>query len=250
MKWLVLAVLAVGLIASQSTAQQSAPVADIPTASEFNLTIEPDVLEDVTEPADSTIEAIKPKSGYAAAHALGEQRGKLVVFVGAEWCGPCKAFEPVFRKVTESLGDTTAVAELDVDRDAATAGEMLAIANRTSIPCVLVFTKNDGEWTVTLPQCSEAALRAAIINPNGQASFAAECVGCQSCQRDCAANGCGCSMSAGSSSGGDHGGVQLVRGQPVRNLAKVVVVGGVKVVKAVAWRLSRPCSGKLCERCR
>ena len=249
MKWLVLAVLAVGLVASQSTAQQSAPVADIPAANEFNLTIEPDVLKDVSEPADSTIEAIKPKSGYAAAHALGEERGKLVVFVGAKWCGSCKAFEPVFRKIVESLGDTAAVAEIDVDRDAATAGEMLAIANTSLIPCVLVFTKNDGEWTVTLPQCSEAGLRAAIIGPNGQASFAAECVGCQSCPANCAANGCGCSMSSGSS-GGEQCGVQLVRGQPVRNLAKVAAVGVAKVVKAVAWRLSHPFNGRFCKRCR
>lgn len=249
MKWLVLAVLAVGLVASQSTAQQSAPVADIPT-NEFNLAIEPDVLKDVSEPADSTIEAIKPKSGYAAAHALGEERGKLVVFVGAKWCGPCKAFEPVFRKVVENLGDTAAVVELDVDRDAATAGEMLAIANRTGIPCVLVFAKVDGEWTLTLPQCNESALRAAITKPNGQASFAAECVGCNSCPRDCAANGCGCSMSAASSSGGDHGGVQLVRGQPVRNLAKVSAVGVAKVVKAVAWRLYHPFNSRFCNRCR
>lgn len=250
MKWLVLAVLAIGLVASQSTAQQSAPVADIPTANDFNLTTEPDVLKDVAEPADSTIEAIKPKSGYAAAHALGEQRGKLVVFVGAKWCGPCKAFEPVFRKVVEGLGDTASVVELDLDRDAATAGEMLALANRDSIPCVLVFVKVDGEWTLTLPQCSESGLRAAILKPNGQASFAAECVGCNSCPRGCAANGCGCSISAGSSRGGEQGGVQLVRGQPVRNLAKVAVVGGVKVVKAVAWRLSHPFNGRFCNRCR
>ena len=64
MKRLILAVLlTVAAIASQSTAQQSAPVADIPAANEFNLTIEPDVLKDVSEPADSTIEENTPPSG-------------------------------------------------------------------------------------------------------------------------------------------------------------------------------------------
>jgi len=233
MKWLVLAVLAVGLIASQSTAQQSAPVADIPTASEFNLTI---------EPADATIEAIKPKTGYAAAHALGEQRGKLCVLVGATWCGPCQPAKALFRKIAADAGDSASCIELDVDRDAATAGEMLAIANRTSIPCVLVFTKSDGEWSVTYPACNESSLRAKMIGTNGQASFAAECIGCKSCPADCSANGCGCSESHGTSGSGDSGSAGLVRGQPVRNLAKVV--------KAVAWRITHPFNGKFCKRCR
>lgn len=188
MKWFLCAVASAALIASQSTAQQSTTVDKAPAA-----------IESSQMPADATIEAIKPKSAYAAAHELGEKRGKLCVFVGATWCGPCQPAKALFRKLATEAGDSASCVELDVDRDAATAGEMLAIANQTSIPCVLVFSKRDGEWFVKLPACSESSLRAKMIGTNGQASFAAECIGCKSCPADCAANGCGCSSSNGTS---------------------------------------------------
>lgn len=263
MNRVILAVVAIALCvsqASQSTAQQAVtPAVDsVAPLSDFNLTIEPAVEDVPQKPADATIEEVKPKSGYALARALGEERGKLCVFVGATYCRPCQPAKALFRRLAAELGKSASCVELDVERDAATAGEILTIADTNELPCVVVFTRRDGEWVANYPACNEASLRAKMIGPsNGQASFAAECVGCQSCPADCAASGCSCRASHGAHAGGACGtcgewypGKWFAEHKPVRKALKATAVGVALVGKAAAWCLTHPCGGFFRNRCR
>ena len=41
----------------------------------------------------------------------------LAVKFGASWCNPCKAFKPVFDKVTSKHADAVQACEFDIDDD-------------------------------------------------------------------------------------------------------------------------------------
>ena len=64
--------------------------------------------------------------------------GLVVVDFSATWCGPCKAFAPVFTQVATANPDVT-FATVDVDTAPATAGA----AQIASVPTVMVF--RDGQ---------------------------------------------------------------------------------------------------------
>lgn len=59
----------------------------------------------------------------------------FVLDVGATWCGPCKALEPIVEKMAQQGGGRFRVGVLDVD-DAPRAAERLRVRN---VPTVIVF---------------------------------------------------------------------------------------------------------------
>jgi thioredoxin 1 len=59
----------------------------------------------------------------------------VVVEFGAEWCGPCRALEPLLHRLAESWGETRKVGSVDIDASP-------ALATRygvRSAPTVVVF---------------------------------------------------------------------------------------------------------------
>lgn len=218
----------------------------------FNLTVEPvgDVLKDeASEPADTTI-GRSPLSRYAIAYADAEVKGKLCVFIGAKWCGPCGPAKDRFRALAAMLGDVPCV-ELDINTDK----DAPDLLDGHSLPCVIVYELKAGEWSRLRSGGDPQVMREIMLGePTGQASFAAECVGgCQSCPANCAANGCGCEHSVRYANGhcGDDGwypGKFFAERKPVRKVLKAGAVATGTVVAAVMWRIAHPCGGRF--RCR
>jgi thioredoxin 1 len=61
--------------------------------------------------------------------------GKVLVEVGATWCGPCKLLRPIVQKIAEDHRGSLRVAEMDVDDSP---GIMIRYGVR-SAPTLLVF---------------------------------------------------------------------------------------------------------------
>jgi thioredoxin 2 len=64
----------------------------------------------------------------------------VVVDVWASWCGPCRAFAPVFKETSEKFAGRLVFIKLDSEASPQTAGEL----GIRSIPSILVF-KNGRE---------------------------------------------------------------------------------------------------------
>lgn len=61
---------------------------------------------------------------------------KKVIYVSADWCGPCKAYKPILQKVTEELGIPVQYFNADYD---ATIIEKYGIQ---SIPTTICVSNN------------------------------------------------------------------------------------------------------------
>jgi thioredoxin 1 len=68
---------------------------------------------------------------------LVENSAMLVIDFWAEWCGPCKAFGPIFEKVADRYPDITfAKCDTEVEREVAAAFDV------KSIPTLAIFRDN------------------------------------------------------------------------------------------------------------
>jgi thioredoxin 1 len=63
-----------------------------------------------------------------------EKPGIVFIDWWAEWCGPCKAFAPVYERVAEANPDI-AFAKIDTDQEQ----ELAAAFNIRSIPTLMIF---------------------------------------------------------------------------------------------------------------
>ena len=63
-----------------------------------------------------------------------EKPGIVFLDWWAEWCGPCKAFAPVYERVAEANPDIT-FAKIDTDQEQ----ELAAAFNIRSIPTLMIF---------------------------------------------------------------------------------------------------------------
>ena len=68
-------------------------------------------------------------------HDVVENKGVAVVDFNAHWCGPCRRMSPVVDAIAWELKSETAIAKLDVDDNAATAGRF----GVHRIPCLILF---------------------------------------------------------------------------------------------------------------
>ena len=105
--------------------------------------------EPATDPlTDAPIATIDDETFFASTEG-----GLTVVDFWAPWCGPCRAFAPVFDEVARRHADQVRFARCNVDESPATA-TMLQI---NSIPTVIAFGPDGSELSrmVGLPRRSD-----------------------------------------------------------------------------------------------
>ena len=63
----------------------------------------------------------------------------VLIKIGAEWCGPCRAMDNVFGKIETKVGDDVVIARADVDEDEDIATRF-AVRN---IPLILIIKDDE-----------------------------------------------------------------------------------------------------------
>lgn len=60
----------------------------------------------------------------------------------ADWCGPCKAMEPVIKEVAKAVKENVRVVKVNVDKQTQTAQQYQV----TGVPTFIVFRKGQVIW--------------------------------------------------------------------------------------------------------
>jgi len=69
----------------------------------------------------------------------------VLVDFWAEWCGPCRAQNPILEELAEEFKGKVAVAKVNIEENQTLAEQF----NVTSIPTLLIFSRGEVIWRVT-----------------------------------------------------------------------------------------------------
>lgn len=72
---------------------------------------------------------------------INSEKPVLVDFA-AEWCGPCKAMNPILHKLTEEMGEKVEIITIDVDQNPAIAQHL----NIMGVPTFIIYKKGQTLW--------------------------------------------------------------------------------------------------------
>ena len=72
---------------------------------------------------------------------INSEKPVLVDFY-ADWCGPCKAMEPVIKEVANTIKEKVRVVKVNVDKQTQTA----QIYHITGVPTFIMFKKGEIMW--------------------------------------------------------------------------------------------------------
>ncbi len=86
---------------------------------------------------------MKPEiwQSYAEAKDAHSHGKHMVIYIGADWCGPCRQMKPNLEKVLSEHPGAFAACKLDLDRNQA---ECTEVGNINAVPTV-VLKKGDKE---------------------------------------------------------------------------------------------------------
>lgn len=85
---------------------------------------------------------------------------KKIIKFYATWCSPCKAYAPIFEKVSNKFADQIEIHNINIDEDS----EGLAALHKVrSIPCT-VLIKEDGTVLSKTGLLSEVQLEELILS--------------------------------------------------------------------------------------
>lgn len=75
------------------------------------------------------------------AELIQSEKPVLVDFY-ADWCGPCKAMEPVVKEVAKTIQDKARIVKVNIDKQA----HLAQSYNVSAVPTFMVFKKGQMLW--------------------------------------------------------------------------------------------------------
>ncbi len=72
---------------------------------------------------------------------IQQEKPTLVDFY-AEWCGPCKWFEPTLDELESRVGEKANILKIDVDKEK----ELVSRFKIKSVPTLIIFQQGEIKW--------------------------------------------------------------------------------------------------------
>lgn len=66
----------------------------------------------------------------------------VLVDFAADWCGPCKAMNPILQRLAKEMGDQVSIVTINVDKNPGIAQQL----NITGIPTFILYRKGKMLW--------------------------------------------------------------------------------------------------------
>ena len=90
-------------------------------------------------------------------HELINGEKPVMIDFSAEWCGPCKAMQPILKEVATAIGDEATIVKIDVDQNQGLANQL----GIRGVPTFILYQHGQMVWRQSGMQ-SAAALKEVI----------------------------------------------------------------------------------------